>query len=694
MNLGTILLGITIIALFGDLFFLSFDSRFQKWKKMSETALSIAFLSFIISYCFFIFNIITIDLSYLYVYRFVSSNMDLPLRLASSWSGQEGSFFLWAFFTLSLYIIFRLLFRKMSYIRVYRYSFLIYALNSLALVLLAILNDPFARNFPTPGFGLGLNPTLDTFWNVIHPPVVFLGYSLFSLPFVVSLARVLVGVESFNENPELKYFQRFCMAIAWLVMSVGIALGGYWAYVTLGWGGFWAWDPVETASLIPWLIATIFFHGSPSFRGKGINYSKDLIASLPYLAVIFATFITRSGLLFSVHSFAFSPSISFLIIYLAILFMTLFTSFYMQIKNLKLFLSFEEINNLKSKDLAVYISYLAFIVGTLAILFGLFIPLFFASLPEPYTLSLIVDTRYFNSIIGIFGLFALEASFFGTLIYPRTNNGRLTVMIIGITLGSINAFLGLTVVKIELINSPLSFIYDYLGFLITDSLMANFILPIILVSLICLIIGLIISIKIPISAKPIRIRNYSRMIIHLGILIALFGALYSNNLTQTHTATLSQGDSVILNKSGTLEMKIVNVEYLHDQGELDLSVFSNIQINSNGKSLGVGKLHLGEHKIYDIFTRVLIIRTLLNDYYITAISPNSQNLIGVEDITYQVRIVPLINLLWIGCLILFTTMIPLTIISLKLFKWSYNKSKILNLEKEQISSPAIKPEVS
>jgi len=157
-----------------------------------------------------------------------------------------------------------------------------------------------------PPDGLGLNPLLATIWNVIHPPIIFIAYALILVPFAVKLAGFTIRSEERNQDPipVVNTYVRLTTVLAWLMLSAGIAIGGYWAYIVLGWGGYWAWDPVETTSLVPWLLLTAYYHAKPIFRKNDVL--RDSFLVLAYITVIFATWTTRSGIISSVHGFGVS----------------------------------------------------------------------------------------------------------------------------------------------------------------------------------------------------------------------------------------------------------------------------------------------------------------------------------------------------------------------------------------------------
>ncbi|MCD4751280.1 MAG: cytochrome c biogenesis protein CcsA, partial [Thermoanaerobaculales bacterium] len=236
-----------------------------------------------------------------YVYAYSDNSLPMEYLISSFWGGQEGSFLLWTLCGVLLGLPL-LRFAKLYETRV----MFIYNLTILSLILLLVKQDPFLFHEGLtvdflPMDGAGLNPLLQNPWMVIHPPVMFIGYASLAIPFAFALAALWMR----------RYDDWVKVSMPWVLISVGtlgtaIMMGGYWAYETLGWGGYWGWDPVENASLVPWLATVALTHGLLLQRGRNRFRRLNLVLAVSaYLLVVYATFLTRSGVLsdFSVHSF-------------------------------------------------------------------------------------------------------------------------------------------------------------------------------------------------------------------------------------------------------------------------------------------------------------------------------------------------------------------------------------------------------
>ncbi len=235
-----------------------------------------------------------------YVYHYSSTTQPLPYKIGALWGGQAGSLLLWVFILAVIGSIMVLTNRKKNRALMPVATAVIGATITFFLILVNFVESPFALSAMRPD-GVGLNPQLKNYWMMIHPPCLYLGYVGFSVPFafaISALATRRTGDVWFRTTRRWTLF-------AWFFLGIGILLGSYWAYIELGWGGYWAWDPVENASLMPWLTGTAFLHSVMIQEKKGMLkiWNMSLII-LTFSLSIFGTFLTRSGIISSVHAFA------------------------------------------------------------------------------------------------------------------------------------------------------------------------------------------------------------------------------------------------------------------------------------------------------------------------------------------------------------------------------------------------------
>ncbi|HNV45717.1 MAG TPA: cytochrome c biogenesis protein CcsA [Spirochaetota bacterium] len=251
---------------------------------------------------------VTENYSYAYVYNYSSRDLPLAYKIAGLWAGQQGTFLLWAFV---LYAIGTVLDRA----RAGQNNIVVAVLTVPMLFILLIIAMPDYSPFrfvwdampdriapgAVPADGAGLNPLLQNFWMISHPPVLFIGYAAATVPFAYAIAALVRN--DFTDWAARAYpWALFTM----VSLGIGIFLGGYWAYTVLGWGGYWGWDPVENSSLVPWLSTVALVHGLIVHRRKrALVKSNIALALVTFVLVFYSTFLTRSGVLskFSVHSF-------------------------------------------------------------------------------------------------------------------------------------------------------------------------------------------------------------------------------------------------------------------------------------------------------------------------------------------------------------------------------------------------------
>ncbi len=307
--IGQFLVYITLALSVGStVVYLISANKNEKLNKAGSYLYNGVTLGLILMSLFLLSIILSHDYQYTYVYDYSSNELPLSLLISTFWAGQHGSFLLWAIFVAVIgYFL-------MPYARKFGYESYVMGFYSLILVfilLLMIFKNPFHFLWEsyegvevgfTPKNGHGLNPILQNYWMAIHPPILFLGYAAMSVPFVFGLAGLF----------KRDYRQWIDIAIPWTLfatatLGLGIMIGGFWAYETLGWGGFWGWDPVENSSLLPWIVAVALVHTMFVYRKNGglikTNFS---LAVISFVLVLYATFLTRSGILAgsSVHTFA------------------------------------------------------------------------------------------------------------------------------------------------------------------------------------------------------------------------------------------------------------------------------------------------------------------------------------------------------------------------------------------------------
>jgi cytochrome c-type biogenesis protein CcmF len=244
------------------------------------------------------------DFSIEYVAHYTERALPLGYKLAAVWAGQEGSILLWAWLLAVMSVLFVATRRDLKGSEGAAVIATVAVICGFFAALMLFAANPFKLIEIVPADGRGLNPLLQDPAMIAHPPILFLGYAGFTMPFAL-LVGALVAAR--KDNLWIAGTRRWVIA-SWLFLTAGILLGAQWAYIELGWGGYWAWDPVENASLFPWLTGTALLHSimAQQHRGMFKKWNASLIA-LSFLLCLFGTYLTRSGIIQSVHAFQESP---------------------------------------------------------------------------------------------------------------------------------------------------------------------------------------------------------------------------------------------------------------------------------------------------------------------------------------------------------------------------------------------------
>ncbi|OBX11768.1 heme lyase CcmF/NrfE family subunit [Gallibacterium genomosp. 3] len=331
----------------------------------------------------------TNDFSLEYVAQHSNSHLPLFYQIAATWGGHEGSMLFWLF-SLSIWTGCFAWFNHHTDPRLITMTLSIMGLIGFCFALFILgLSNPFQRLFPAALEGRDLNPMLQDIGLIVHPPLLYLGYVGFAINFALIIASLITQ----QFNAALARLCRPWVLASWAFLTVGIILGSWWAYYELGWGGWWFWDPVENASLMPWLLATGLLHGLIIYEKRGILiYWVKLLSIFTFALSLLGTFIVRSGVLASVHAFTIDPQRGHAL--LAIFF--LFTVgglilFALRANNPPSIVRFHAV----SKESALLITNILFALATLIVFVGTFYPMIFTMMGWG---SISVGTPYFNRL--------------------------------------------------------------------------------------------------------------------------------------------------------------------------------------------------------------------------------------------------------------------------------------------------------
>jgi cytochrome c-type biogenesis protein CcmF len=350
-----------------------------------------------------------------YVWNHSERALPAFYKFSALWGGQEGSLLFWTLILSGYSVAVALAFRNRQASLMPYVNATMLVTSCFFLVLLIFSANPFKLYTFVPQDGRGLNPLLQNYWMVIHPVMLYFGYVGLATPFAFAVAALLSKQLG---NNWVRIVRRWTL-IPWMFLSIGILMGSQWAYLELGWGGYWAWDPVENASFLPWLTATAFLHSILIQERRGILKVWNLVLIwMTYFLVILGTFFTRSGVLESVHSFARSDVGPY---FLGFLGLVVFAFLWLLFDRMPLLRGEHEIESLTSREAAFVANNWLFTGITFATLWGTTFPMF----SEIITGSKIaVNEPWFNKVNGPLFILLLLLMGIGPLLGWRRTSAR------------------------------------------------------------------------------------------------------------------------------------------------------------------------------------------------------------------------------------------------------------------------------
>ncbi|MFZ3384123.1 MAG: cytochrome c biogenesis protein CcsA, partial [Candidatus Methanoperedens sp.] len=358
------------------------------------------------AYLLLTYYFVTGNFAFDYVWQYSSSDLPLVYKLSGTWAGQPGTYLLW------VWVVFLsagwLAWTTKHNTSLARRTQIITLITGIYLIILTLIQSPFkliidrpevvkliADGTLTPDFvpevGNGLNALLVNFWMIVHPPFMFIGYATMTIPFAAAIVYLLTKEDGWEELG--RQWTRF----TWLILGMGIAVGGVWAYLVLGWGGFWAWDPVETASFIPWLTLTGFMHAAAIHRKDKTTFSiaAPMLAAVSFILVLYAAIVVRSGLFNSVHAFGDTSTGTLLILSIVI------TSIVSIVLGMRRYFEepdkVEEDRGFWNKTNIFYVSLLMFVVLAFISFWGITFPAFI-QLTQGLKVGVASDTKNFFNV--------------------------------------------------------------------------------------------------------------------------------------------------------------------------------------------------------------------------------------------------------------------------------------------------------
>jgi cytochrome c-type biogenesis protein CcmF len=450
------------------------------------------------------------DMSVALVFENSHSAKPFIYKVAGTWGNHEGSMLLWVTI-LAIAGMFVALFSRRTSERT-----LVAGLGSQAVLALGfyafllIASNPFARLFPAPPDGQGLNPLLQDPGLAFHPPTLYLGYVGLSVAFSLAVGALLTG----EVDSRLARAMRPWVLGAWILLTLGITAGSYWAYYELGWGGYWFWDPVENASLMPWLAATALLHSLNVLAARGaLKAWTMMLAVIAFSMSMVGTFLVRSGILTSVHAFAIDPERgTFLLLLLAIYVGAAFILFALRGATLKEGAPFELVS--RESGLVANNLILSVVLGIVFV--GTLYPLFVEAATGE---KLSVGAPYFNAVAGPLALILALLVGVGPLLSWRRERRPVVRLL------TVPALLGVAALAITIILSPDIGLLPRLGFAVAAFLASASVVPLT-------------------RRNPLRapLATWGMVVAHFGIAVALVGMAANGAFTSERLAIAKPGE--------------------------------------------------------------------------------------------------------------------------------------------------------
>jgi cytochrome c-type biogenesis protein CcmF len=563
-----------------------------------------------------------------YVQHYSDESQPLFFKLTSYWGGLDGSIMFWVtllslFGSVAVYIN-----RERYRILIPWVVAVISVVEMFFLFLMVIHNNPF-DTFLTqvPTTGKGLNPLLQNFYMAIHPPMLYLGFVGMTIPFAFGIAALATGQ---LDDSWLRAVRRWTM-VAWLFLTVGLTLGALWAYEELGWGGYWGWDPVENAGLLPWFTATAFLHSvMVQERRSMLKIWNVSLVILTFFLTIFGTFMTRSGVVQSVHAFGEDRELAML--FTIFMVATLTISFGLVIYRMPLLRARNELDSWASREAA-------FLANNWVLLFAAFFVLFATMFP---TLSealrgerLTVGPSFFNKWMTPVGLVLLFLTGVGPLLaWRRATLANLWQQFLWPTVASVVTAAGMAWLGIAFWSSGLCFaLCAFVTITITQEFWrgARVRQSATHTDVFTALVGLFARSK----------RRYGGYIVHIGIVLIFLGFAGNGSKREEDVPDLKPGQQVVL-APYTVRYVSLNVT---DDGEKQM-VTAHIEALRDGQPVGglyPAKWFFRNHES-EPTTEVAMRRGLADDLYLVLAAYN------VESQTAVLKIVvnPLVNWIWMG----------------------------------------------
>lgn len=620
---------LSLYAMFSFLF--GARTRRRDFIESGARALYVILFLLIVASASLVYSLLTLDFSLKYVASNTSSDLSPVYRFTAFWAGQSGSLLLWTLI-LGFYSAAIVWFNRRTRSELLPYVALtLAAISSFFLFLITFVESPFEKLPFTPEDGRGLNPILHNFYMAIHPVSLYIGYVGLSVPFAFGIGALLSG----KLGDEWITSSRKWSIFAWIFLSLGLLLGARWAYLELGWGGYWAWDPVENAAFMPWLTSTAFLHSVMIQERKGMlkKWNMSLVIITFFLA-LFGTFITRSGIISSVHSFAQSDIGPYFLSFIAFVLVFSFAAFVARMGGLRTENRFE---SMLSRESAFLFNNLLFLGAAFAVFIGTIFPILTEAVINE---KILVGPPYFNRVNVPIGLVLIFLMGVGPIIsWRKASKENLKKNFLLPLLACLATIATLFILGIKSIYPLISF-----G-------LCAFVVVTVVVEF-----SRGVRVRTNRGENPTLAlwrlfsrnrRRYGGYVIHLGVVLIVIGITASSAFVTRKEVILDKGQSAQI---GDYTLRYEDLRSFNSN--IKHSTVATLTISKDGKELGLLKPESNVFKYsgnrpIDKETEVALRSTLKDDLYVvlTHFEPSGRA-------SFTLFINPMVTWIWIGGVVL------------------------------------------
>jgi cytochrome c-type biogenesis protein CcmF len=559
-----------------------------------------------------------------------TSNRALPIfyKITSLWAGMEGSLLFWAWLLAAFSFVCIVSYRRQQTLLMPYVTAVLMAVATFFISMIVFVTNPFELLAQPPADGRGLNPLLQHWAMVIHPPILYLGYVGFTVPFAFAIAALLSGQVG---NEWLKITRRWTI-VPWFFLGVGMMLGGKWAYMELGWGGYWAWDPVENAAMMPWLCGTAFLHSVMIQEKKNmLRVWNVVLIILSFTLCIFGTFLTRSGVISSVHSFTQSSLGPLFLGFVGLIATFSFTLLGLRLHILK---SDVRMDSVVSRESAFLLNNVAFLGACFAVFWGTLFPVISEAVRGT---KITVGAPWFNTVVVPISLLLLLLTGIGPLVaWRKSSVEHLKKMFMMPTLGALATLLIMLVAGMRHLYALMSFA---LCVFVTITIATEFHRG-------AIARGHTNGESYPAALWRLLMKNkrrYGGYVVHFGMVLIFLGVT-GQAFTEEAEKQLKPGESL---KIRNYEMVYQDTKRAQDANKMVIE--STVAVKRDGKMLDTIFPQKHFYVVQQQWTtEVALFSNLREDLYVV-LGEHQQE---TNAATFHVYLNPLVSWVWIGGMVL------------------------------------------